>query len=285
LTNKVAPFIEKIGNFQIHCRLQTLKNCQICKAHGIEPNNINLRLVSDFQRVECSQLVLHYQPQFSLSSQRITHVEALIRWQHPELGLLPPLQFIPILEESGGIEKVTRWVVSETVRLLQKTEASFSISLNITTRDLVNDDFCAFVQRQMRELDASRLVFEVTETGIFEDSGRAQQNIKALHALGIQFAVDDFGTGYSSLSYLNEIAFQEVKIDRSFVSKLLTTNRAKAIVRSTVQLAKELGLNVVAEGVEDKATLDSLASFGVDRIQGYYIAKPMPEEQLSAYIS
>ncbi len=149
---------------------------------------------------------------------------------------------------------------------------------------MVNDDFCTFVQQQVPLLDASRLVFEVTETGLFEDSGRAQQNIKALHALGIQFAVDDFGTGYSSLSYLNELAFQEVKIDRSFVSKLLTTNRAKIIVRSTVQLAKELGLNVVAEGVEDKATLDALASFGVDRIQGYYIAKPMPEEQLSAYI-
>ncbi|WP_198679014.1 putative bifunctional diguanylate cyclase/phosphodiesterase [Aliidiomarina haloalkalitolerans] len=246
----------------------------------IEPNSLNLRLLNDFQRVHCSQFVLHYQPQLDLHDNEITHIEALIRWQHPDFGLLPPVKFIALFEETGAINVITRWVIRECIAMLKHHHESLKVSLNITTRDLVDDDFVPLVKELIQGINPERLVFEVTETGIFTDSQQAQRSMKELHQLGIQFAVDDFGTGYSSLSYLNELAIQEIKIDRSFVAELTQQSRALAIVQSTIALAKELGLDVVAEGVEDRETLELLRKLGTDRIQGYYLAKPMPETEL-----
>ncbi|MCH8501728.1 MAG: EAL domain-containing protein [Aliidiomarina sp.] len=246
----------------------------------IEPDSLNLRLLNDFQRVQCSQFVLHYQPQLDLRTNTITHVEALIRWHHPELGLLQPLKFIPIFEESGVIGKITRWVIAEAIAMLKRHNTDLQVSVNVTTRDLVDEDFLPFLQHKLQDFDTSRIVLEVTETGIFEDSGQAQHCIKALRQLGVQVAVDDFGTGYSSLSYLNDLAIQEVKIDRSFIAALKKKQRAQTIVRSTIALAKELGLDVVAEGVEDLETLQLVQALGADRIQGYYLAKPTAEDAL-----
>lgn len=246
----------------------------------IEPDSLNLRLLNDFQRVQCSQFVLHYQPQLDLHTNEVTHCEALIRWQHPELGLLQPLKFIPLFEESGIISKVTRWVIDEAIVMLQRHDEQLQISVNVTTRDLVDEEFLPFLQNKLKNFDARRLVLEVTETGIFEDSGQAQHCIKALQQLGVRIAVDDFGTGYSSLSYLNDLAIDEIKIDRSFVAVLTAKPRAQTIVRSTIALAKDLGLTVVAEGVEDLETLQLLQSLGADRIQGYYLAKPTAEDSL-----
>lgn len=249
-------------------------------APEIEPDSLNLRLLNDFQRVQCSQFVLHYQPQLDLHTNQVTHCEALIRWQHPELGLLQPLQFIPLFEESGIIGRVTRWVIDEAIAMLKRQDEQLHVSVNVTTRDLVDEDFLPFLQNKMKNFDARRLVLEVTETGIFEDSGQAQYCIKALQQLGVRIAVDDFGTGYSSLSYLNDLAIEEVKIDRSFVAVLTDKARARTIVRSTIALAKELGLAVVAEGVEDLETLQLVQALGADRIQGYYLAKPIAEDAL-----
>lgn len=246
----------------------------------IEPDSLNLRLLNDFQRVQCSQFVLHYQPQLDLQTNQITYCEALIRWQHPEFGLLQPLKFIPLFEDSGNIGKVTRWVIDETIALLKRRDDQLHVSVNVTTRDLVNEDFLPFLQKKLKDFDAGRLTLEVTETGFFEDSSQAELCIKALQQIGVRIAVDDFGTGYSSLSYLNDLAIDEVKIDRSFVAVLKDKPRARTIVRSTIALAKELGLAVVAEGVEDLQTLQLVQALGADRIQGYCLARPTAEEAL-----
>lgn len=249
-------------------------------APEFEPNSLNLRLLNDFQRVHCSQFVLHYQPQLNARSNVITHVEALIRWKHPEFGVLPPSKFIPLFEESGAINQITRWVIRECIAMLKRHDESLKISLNITTRDLIDDDFVPLVKELVSDVNPKRLIFEVTETGGFSDSKQAKLTIRELNQLGIQFAVDDFGTGYSTLSYLNDLSIQEIKIDRSFVTELKHHPRTLAIVQSTISLAKELGLEIVAEGVEDHETFELLCELHVDRIQGYFIGKPMTEDEL-----
>ena len=256
---------------------------------SIEPDANNLRLLNDFQKFGCRQFVLHFQPQLDLAKQSVSHVEALIRWQHPELGLIPPYQFIPLLEESGGIKQLTRWVIQQAVKRLKQDESAnaskpLMISVNISSHDLVDEDFLPFVRKVIGDINPSHLVFEITESELIEESERAREVIQKLASMGIGSAVDDFGTGYSSLAYLNDLSVQEIKLDRLFVKNICSNKRSYKIVKSTIDLAHDLGLYTVAEGVEDKETLEQLKQLGCDRIQGYYIAKPMPEQELSLFL-
>lgn len=241
----------------------------------IEPDNINVQLINDFHKFGCKQFVLFYQPQLDLKTDRISYAEALIRWIHPKFGLIPPNRFIPLLEESGMINQVTRWVIQEAVAMIKRNH--IKLCVNITTRDLVDDDFIEFVASNTTDIKPGQLIFEVTESDLFEDAAQAKSAMRSLAEMGIDCAVDDFGTGYSSLSYLNDLDVHEIKLDRSFVFDICTNERSHKIVSSTIELAHNLNLVVVAEGVEDLATLEYLKNLGCDRIQGYLLSKPIPE--------
>lgn len=245
----------------------------------IEPDSRNLKLLSDFYKVGCDQFVLHYQPQIDVQSETITNVEALIRWQHPTLGMVSPYLFIPLLEESGNINKVTRWVISEVIRFINNHKSqtdNIKFSVNITTRDLVDDSFIEFVREVVEDLETNSLIFEITESELLEEKDKAKWVMLELESMGISCAADDFGSGYSSLSYLNDLSVDEVKLDRSFIASLHKNDRTLKIVSSTIELAHALGLVVVAEGVEDLKTYQVLSDLKCDRIQGYLISKPVP---------
>lgn len=250
---------------------------------SVEPESGNLQLINEFYRYGCEHFVLHYQPQLCVKTGKILHAEALVRWNHPALGMIAPYKFITLLENSGMIHVVTRWVVEQAVAMIQRNELEAkgcALSVNISTRDLIDDGFVDFVKSATRIIKPSSLILEITESDLFDDASRAKKAIIELRNLGVQFAVDDYGTGYSTLSYLNEFSIDEIKLDRSFVANIVSNERSRKIVKSTIDLAHELELVIVAEGVEDEQTVQVLKSLRCDRIQGYWIAKPMPEEQI-----
>ena len=260
------------------------KRVQLCIYNEqLEPDSTNVQLINDFQRYGCTHCVLFYQPQLNLASDSISHVEALIRWQHPTLGLLGPDRFIDLLEESGMINILTQWVIEQAVSMIKRNQfdsRDITISVNITTRDLAYESFIEFVKAQVADIGPGNLILEVTESDLIDDVSFATRSMIELDAMGIKCAVDDYGTGYSTLSYLNELAVDEVKLDRSFVSQIVSNERSRKIVRSTIALARDLGLIVVAEGVEDQETLELLQQMGCHRIQGYFISKPVTEEKI-----
>lgn len=254
-----------------------------CYTKEIEPDSRNIQLLNDYQKVGCQQFLLHYQPQVDINSGVITHVEALIRWEHPKYGMVPPYLFIPLLEESGNITAVTRWVLQEVILFInanKSTADNITFSINITTRDLVDENFVNFVKGAVKDLRPNSIIFEVTETELVEETDKAKRVMEELEELGVSCAVDDYGTGYSSLSYLHELSVNEIKLDRSLILNLNQNDRALKIVDSTIKLAHALGLQVVAEGVEDMDIYETLALLKCDRIQGYLISKPVPEHEI-----
>lgn len=249
----------------------------------IEPDSRNLKLLNDYYKVGCDQFLLHYQPQLDVNSGIITHVEALIRWDHPRYGMVPPYLFIPLLEESGNINDVTRWVIEEVIDFISNNESTtenITFSINITTRDLVDESFVSFVKDKVNGLKPNSIILEVTETELIEETDKTKKVMEELEDLGVSCAVDDYGTGYSSLSYLHELSVSEIKLDRSLIKSLNQNERALKIVDSTIKLAHALGLQVVAEGVEDMDIYQTLALLKCDRIQGYLISKPVPEHEI-----
>lgn len=241
------------------------------------------------QAIEHDQLFLHYQPSISFKTHRIISAEVLVRWQHPQHGLVPPDQFILPSEKTGLIHPLTRWVLGAALRQCQAwQQAGIEIpsSVNLSARNLHDPHF----PEQLAELlmtsgiGPERLELEITESAIMVDPGRALDAITRLRALGIRFAIDDFGVGYSSLGYLKKLPVDAVKIDKSFVIGMAVSADNAVIVRSTVDLAHNLGLRVVAEGVEDKASYDRLAELGCDAAQGYYMCKPIPADELTRWL-
>ncbi len=253
----------------------------------LEPNSDDLLLLRDFRRYGTDNMFLQYQPKVDLKSGRIQSVEALIRWQHPSLGLVSPARFIPLLEQSGLIPQVTRWVIEEAVRMITRSGMSqlgYSVSVNITAQDLLEPDLLNFIIGTLRSVNAACLRVEITETGFIEDPIFAREVLSELRSAGIACTVDDFGTGYSSLYYLSEFPVDEIKLDRMFVSDMLVNERHRIIVKSTIALAHELGLKVTAEGVEDSATFQTLIELDCDAVQGFVISRPVPEEELGNLI-
>jgi EAL domain-containing protein (putative c-di-GMP-specific phosphodiesterase class I) len=254
---------------------------------SLEPDPDDLLLLHDFRRYGTDNMFLHYQPKVDLKSGRIRSVEALIRWQHPTLGLVSPARFIPLLEQSGLITQITRWVIAETVRMALRLGTSvpdYSVSVNITAQDLLEPDLLNFIIDAIRPLEAQRLWVEITETGFIEDPTYAREVLSDLRAAGVPCAVDDFGTGYSSLYYLSAFPVDDVKLDRMFITDMLDNERHRVIVRSTIALAHELGLTVTTEGVEDEATLKALIDLGCDAIQGFVVSPPVSENEMSDLI-
>jgi diguanylate cyclase (GGDEF)-like protein len=238
---------------------------------------------------DCRELELWFQPIVTVDDQRVVDLEALVRWRHPELGIVMPDEFIPLAEMSGAIRPLTRFVISEAIRVGHELAARgivAGVSCNLSARNLYEHDLVEWFDDLVAEhsLPPGGFGMELTETDLMEDSGAARVVLDALVARGVKVAMDDFGTGYSSLAQLRALPIQTVKVDRSFVKGVAVRPDDRTIVRSVIELAHALGREVVAEGVDDAATLATLAELGCGRAQGYYFARPLPERQLFEFL-
>jgi diguanylate cyclase (GGDEF)-like protein len=236
------------------------------------------------------QIVLHYQPKADLRTGRICGVEALCRWEHPTRGLLPPGEFIPLAERTGLIHPLTMLVLDCALGQLatwDRQGIDLCVSVNISARSLLDERLPELVQRMLHEhaIAAERLTLELTESAIMADPSRAIATLTALQALGVALAIDDFGTGYSSMAYLEQLPIHQLKIDKSFVRKMTAGSTVAAIVRSCIELGQNLGLSVIAEGVETADVWNQLTDLNCDQAQGYYLARPMPASALMIWLS
>jgi EAL domain-containing protein (putative c-di-GMP-specific phosphodiesterase class I) len=216
-------------------------------------------------------------------------VEALVRWRHPTRGLVPPDDFIPLAQQTGLINPLTLYVVDEALRQCrqwQQEGLTIPVSVNLSTRNLRDVEFPGHVEQLLEKWSVAPalLQFEITESAMLTDPIRAKLVLDRLAAIGIRISIDDFGTGYSSLQYLKRLPATEIKIDRSFVMQMDVDEEDEAIVRSTIDLAKNLGLDVVAEGVESKAIWDRLQKLGCTIAQGYYLSPPVPADDVRTWL-
>jgi diguanylate cyclase (GGDEF)-like protein/PAS domain S-box-containing protein len=254
-------------------------------------NPRRLGLLGQLRRaLAAGELVVHYQPKADVRSGRILGVEALVRWQHPEHGLLGPSEFVPLAETTGLIRPLTSYVLDVALRQCRawlEAGRELSVAVNLSTRCLLDLTLPDQIVQLLADTGVApdRLVLEITESATMTDPSRALEILNRLHTLGVQLAIDDFGTGYSSMAYLKSLPVHELKVDRSFVQHLRDNQSDAVIVRSTVDLGHNLGLRVVAEGVEDEATLKELATLGCDGVQGYYLARPMPAAELVKWLA
>lgn len=239
--------------------------------------------------LERDELVLHYQPKMELSDGTVRSVEALLRWYHPTRGIVPPNDFIPLAEQTGLISALTETVLRQALRQARvwKDEGrDISVSINLSARNLTDTRLPQLVKELLAQEDVepNRLEVEVTETSAMADPARGAGVLRELSELGVAVSVDDYGTGYSSLSYLRSLPIGTLKIDRSFVTDMLSNEENAVIVRSTIELAHNLSLKVVAEGVEDGETYEALAGLGCHVAQGYYLSRPLPAADLAAML-
>jgi diguanylate cyclase (GGDEF)-like protein len=262
----------------------------VYEAHYDTTQQEHLSLLSELRRaVERNELRLYYQPKVSLHSANISAVEALIRWEHPTRGLVSPALFIPFAEQTGYIKLLTRWVLREAVRQCgewAREGLRLTVSVNISARDLMNRELPEQVSALLDEhgVAPSLLCLEITESGFMEDPAHAQRVLDRLSELGVKLSIDDYGTGYSSLSYIMRLPVQELKIDRSFISRMASDPEIATIVRSTIDLGHNLNLKVVAEGVEDLEAWNMLRVLGCDDAQGFFMSKPLDARTLTMWM-
>ncbi|MES2261645.1 MAG: EAL domain-containing protein [Pseudomonadota bacterium] len=250
----------------------------------------NLSLLTELRNAaERNEFRLHVQPKIMLGSGKVVGVESLVRWVHPERGNVFPDQFIPFAEQTGFIRVLTRWVLEQSAALCHDLEARgihLKISVNLSTRDLLDQDlplkFAEILARH--KLGPASFCLEITESAIMDDPVRAQQTLERLHTMGVDLSIDDFGTGYSSLAYLKRLPVNELKIDKSFVLNMENDIGDTKIVRSTIDLGHNMGLRVVAEGIESEAVWRLLARMGCDQGQGYFMSRPIPADQLVGWL-
>jgi EAL domain-containing protein (putative c-di-GMP-specific phosphodiesterase class I) len=242
------------------------------------------------QAIEQKEFLLHYQPLMNLNTGAIIGAEALVRWRHPERGLVPPMQFIPLAEETGLIVPIGRWVMLEACRQAKAWEDAglppLRISINVSSVELRKEDFVARVREVLAEtgLQPSSLELELTETFLMQDLKSTAVVLEALKNMGVQLALDDFGTGYSSLSYLKRFPIDTLKIDQTFVRDLTTDVDDASIVSAVISMGKSLNKRVVAEGVETRQQLAFLQDQSCPEGQGYYFSKPMLAGEFSRFL-
>ena len=239
--------------------------------------------------IEHDQLQLHYQPKISHHTGSIMGVEALVRWNHPQRGLVPPDDFIPLAEATGLIQPLTLWVLKTALQQSEKWHEQghkFSVSINLSTRNLLDIELPEHVANLLAtyRVKPEWLVFEITESAVMAEPARALDTLTKLNKMGIQLSLDDFGTGYSSLAYLKKLPVSEIKIDKSFVKDMELDSSDTVIVRSTIALGHNLGMKVVAEGVENIEIWELLTALGCDASQGYFMSHPLSVEALDAWL-
>ena len=269
----VAMYVAKRGQTEL----------SLYSAEQDQHSTDRLTLVAELRTaIEQDQLELFYQPKADLRSGRITSVEALVRWRHPARGLVPPDEFIPLAEQSGQVRALSRWVLHAALRQARAWQAMGRHAGRgdqpVDARSAGPGCCRSWWRRRWRSgaCPAELLALEITESTLMADPAQAMDIVRRLSAMGVSIAIDDFGTGYSSLAYLKRLAVNELKVDRSFVRHVVSDAHDVAIVRSTICLAHELGLCVVAEGIEDEPTWELLARLGCDTAQGYFISRPLP---------
>jgi len=247
---------------------------------------LTLSLLTELrQAIDHDELRLFLQPKVRLSDDAVVGAEALVRWQHPVRGLVPPLEFIPFAEQTGFVRQLTLWMFDRAARMsreLHDQGFALRLSINLSTRDMLDIELPSRLEEilQRHAADATAFCLEITESAIMDDPQRAQATLDKLSQRGFTLSIDDFGTGYSSLAYLKRLPVDELKIDKSFVMNMQADDDDEKIVRSTIDLAHNLGLTVVAEGVENGVILEQLRALACDEAQGYFLSKPMPAEAL-----
>ena len=252
------------------------------------PQHTPLPIAELRRAVEHNELRLYLQPKVALQGGHGLAAEALVRWQHPQRGLVPPADFIPFAEQTGFVRQLTLWMFDAAARLLADARTQgmgLRISVNLSTRDLLDPALSNRLGAMLvrHGVQASAFCLEITESAIMDDPQRAEAMLNRLSQQGFKLSIDDFGTGYSSLGYLKRLPVDELKIDKSFVMGMQTDENDATIVRSTIDLAHNLGLTVVAEGVENAAILERLRALACDEAQGYHIARPLPVDAFLAW--
>jgi diguanylate cyclase (GGDEF)-like protein len=253
---------------------------------SIDDGGNRLALVEELRAaVEGERLVLHYQPQVDLRNGEVVAAEALVRWPHERMGLIPPLEFLPLAEEAGLMGPLTRLVLDQAIAqcaLWREAGGRIAMSVNVSSSNLLDPGFIEIVKATLRRhrVPASALILEMTETTIIRDFAACQSVIEELRSLGLGVSIDDFGSGFTSLAYLGSLPITELKLDRTFIGGLSTNGREQdlKLVRATIELGHALGLVVVAEGIETLATLELLSLLGCDRAQGYFTGRPVPAQ-------
>ena len=249
-----------------------------------------LEIMTDLRRaIESNSLELAFQPKVAIATRRVNSVEALVRWTHPRLGPVPPGEFVPLAEQTGGSRQLTDWVLRSAIRQMSewhRNNLPLDVAVNLSAGDIVDAGLGDAILRLLAQyrVAATSLVLEITESAMMRNPITAARNMELLRVAGVRFAIDDFGTGYSSLSQLRKLPVDELKIDRSFVSRAHENPDDASIVSSTIELGHNLGLKVVAEGVEVAETLLMLRKLGCDYAQGYLISKPMPAAEVVTYV-
>ncbi len=249
-----------------------------------------LSMMSELREgLENGEVQFHYQPKLDLASGKITSVEALVRWFSATRGFVPPDDFISLAEKTGDIRKLTDWALKTAVQQIadwQKEGVDLIVAVNLSTNDLMNVDLPKQILDLLNEhaVPAKLLKLEVTESAVMNDMSRALDVLNMLSAMGLKLSIDDYGTGYSSLSYIKSLPVGEIKIDKSFVLKLVEDDEDKILVRSTIELAHNLGLEVTAEGVENEDSVDLLRKYGCDTLQGYHICRPIPSADIAGFL-
>lgn len=261
-----------------------------CVAYAAEQDPYSprrLQIMGDLhQALGRDELLLHYQPKANLATGCIVGAEALVRWQHPEFGMIPPAEFIPLAEQSGLIDQVTQWVLRSALIQCSAWHAvgiRIPVAVNLSVRNLGDPELPGHVSRALAQagLAAQWLELEITESMLMADPKGAMAVLTDLRRIGVRLAIDDFGIGYSSLAYLKRLPVSAIKIDQSFVTDMRQDKDDVAIIRSTIELAHNLGLNTIAEGVEDRATWNQLRALGCDEAQGYYLSRPLAPTQFT----
>lgn len=275
----VAMYVAKQGN----------KGSVIYKKELDQHSPHRLTLMGELrQAIENDDLLLHFQPQIRASSNKPIGVEVLVRWQHSIHGLMPPDDFIGLAERTGLIKPLTRWVLKHALQkgaLWHSSGLKVNLAVNLSAKNLLDPDFPEMLTGVIlsTEFPKDYLLLEITETAIMADPELALDVLNRIADMGVRISIDDFGTGYSSLSYLKKLPVSELKIDKSFVKDMMSNKNDAAIVKATIDLAHNLDLEVVAEGVEDEATMEKLHSLSCDIYQGYYFSRPVPSKEIQAW--
>jgi diguanylate cyclase (GGDEF)-like protein len=232
------------------------------------------------------EFVVHYQPLVNLESEQISSFEALVRWYHPERGMIPPADFIPFAEETGLIVPIGEWVLRQACKEAAGWPSAIGVAVNLSPVQFRELNLCQTVSDALAQagLSAERLELEITESMLLHDQASTLETVHQLRALGVRIAMDDFGTGHSSLSALRNLPFDKIKIDRCFVHELLSKHDSRAIIQAVVQLASSLGIKTTAEGVETQGELDYLKRVGCTEAQGYFLSKPVPAKDVCALL-
>lgn len=268
---------------------EELEKGLIQKANAVE----NLKTTNDLRRaIDNQELVLHYQPILDLQTREVKGFEGLIRWNHPEKGLIYPDLFIPIAEESGLIIDLTRQVVDVACDALRRLEEvsgnsnQYFMSLNFSSSDFSSPDFKTYMSEAIRKnnLQASQIHIEITERLLMNHPAKARDILEECRASGMVISIDDFGTGYSSLSYLHYFPIDILKIDRSFIINMEENESSYELVKSIIALGHNMGISIIAEGIENEAQAQKLQDLKVDKAQGYYFSRPLTEASLFAFI-